>query len=270
MYSQMIILCVLTFIIHLVGTLAYAVRIAGVRTRRLAVSFALFNVLVLASRTSNSFQGPFLAKRVEYSLAPTHALSPDIIVSDMRWLLFSASFATFLGGLFVPTFQRLFSRAVHHFHAHRSIPRLIWSGLTRGGFSLFRGEACVPSSQNIAQLASGTGMSFGVISLNIFAVALWTVGVFASLYAGVLKPELRVTCSNLSSIINGGATILMFVFIDPQLSVMTDDVMDGRLSENRFRRTITALVGARLAGTVVAQVILVPAARLITHAAELL
>ena len=61
-------LCVLTFVIHLIGTLAYAVRIAGVRTRRIAVSFALFNVLVLVSRTSNSFQGPFLAKRIEAAL----------------------------------------------------------------------------------------------------------------------------------------------------------------------------------------------------------
>jgi len=30
------IICLLTFVIHLIGTLAYAVRIAGVRTRRIA------------------------------------------------------------------------------------------------------------------------------------------------------------------------------------------------------------------------------------------
>jgi hypothetical protein len=60
---QLAVICILTFVIHLIGTLAYSVRIAGVRTRRIAVSFALFNILVLVSRTSNSFQGPFLAKR---------------------------------------------------------------------------------------------------------------------------------------------------------------------------------------------------------------
>lgn len=43
------IICLLTFIIHLIGTLAYSVRIAGVRTRRIAVSFALFNILALVS-----------------------------------------------------------------------------------------------------------------------------------------------------------------------------------------------------------------------------
>src|SRR6185503_12200002 len=76
------IICLLTFVIHLIGTLAYSVRIAGVRTRRIAVSFALFNILVLVSRTSNSFQGPFLAKRIEQNLI--HPASHSLI-SDFRW-----------------------------------------------------------------------------------------------------------------------------------------------------------------------------------------
>ncbi len=59
---KLAIICLLAFIIHLIGTLAYAVRIAGVRTRRIAVPFALFNILILVSRTSNSFHDPFLAK----------------------------------------------------------------------------------------------------------------------------------------------------------------------------------------------------------------
>src|SRR3546814_4232649 len=39
------------------------------RTRRIAMSFALFNILVLVSRTSNGFLGPFLAKRIETRIA---------------------------------------------------------------------------------------------------------------------------------------------------------------------------------------------------------
>lgn len=45
---------------------------------------------------------------------------------------------------------------------------------------------------------------------------------------------------------------------------MTDDVVEGRLSEPRFRRAIVWLVGGRLAGTVLAQLLLVPAAVLAT------
>lgn len=88
------IIWILTFVIHLIGTLAYSVRIAGVRTRRIAVSFALFNILILVSRTSNSFQGPALAKRVEESLM--HPATHNLI-ADFRWLLFSATVATAVG-----------------------------------------------------------------------------------------------------------------------------------------------------------------------------
>src|SRR4051812_1153750 len=126
------IICLLTFVIHLIGTLAYSVRIAGVRTRRIAVSFALFNILVLVSRTSNSFQGPFLAKRVEENLL--HPASSSLI-SDFRWLLFSATFATITGAFLIPTFQRLFSRAVQDFQIHRSVPRLLLHIFFKGGLS---------------------------------------------------------------------------------------------------------------------------------------
>ena len=40
MDPQLLLICGLTFVIHLIGTLAYSVRIAGVRTRRIAVSLA--------------------------------------------------------------------------------------------------------------------------------------------------------------------------------------------------------------------------------------
>src|SRR2546426_4473710 len=156
MDTQLFIIFALTFIIHLIGTLAYSVRIAGVRTRRIAVSFALFNVLVLVSRTSNSFQGPFLAKRVEESLlgGGSHSL-----IADFRWLLVAASCATLLGGFLIPTFQRLFSQAVLHFQTHRSIPRLLLHGFFQGGTGYLKDSVSLPARANVTDLRLGDGMS---------------------------------------------------------------------------------------------------------------
>ena len=103
---------------------------------------------------------------------------------------------------------------------------------------------------------------------NCLAQALITVGVLASLYAGYLNPEFRVTASQLSAVINGLATILLFALIDPQLSVMTDDVIEGRLSEALFRRTIVWISISRLAGTLLAQAVFLPAAQLIAWIAN--
>ena len=126
----------------------------------------------------------------------------------------------------------------------------------------------MPVPANLAKLGDCRSISARIIGLNIIAIALWTVGVFAALYAGYLNPSFRVTASTLSSIVNGLATIMMFVFIDPQLSVMTDDVIEGRLSESSFRKAIVWLVGSRFVGTLLAQVLLVPAAFLIVYVAE--
>jgi hypothetical protein len=109
MDQQLVIICLLTAIINLIGTLAYAARIAGVRTGRIAMSFALFNILVLVSRTSNSFLGPFLAKRIETRIA---AGGGERLAFDFQIVLASASLAVFLGILLVPTGQRLFARAI--------------------------------------------------------------------------------------------------------------------------------------------------------------
>jgi Alternate to MurJ len=265
MDTNLAIICLLTFVIHLIGTLAYSVRIAGVRTRRIAVSFALFNILVLVSRTSNSFQGPFLAKRVERTLVASAAHN---LLADFRWLLFSATLATLAGAFLIPTFQRIFSRAVAQFQVHRSVPRLLMHVCFKGGLAQIKDVVSVPASANVAALRAPRNVSVGMILLNIVAVSLWTVGVFASLYAGWLNPQLRVTASTLSSTVNGVATILMFVVIDPQLSMMTDDVVEGRLSEPDFRRAIVWLVSSRFAGTLLAQLLLLPAAALIVFVAE--
>jgi hypothetical protein len=262
---QLLLICFLTFVIHLTGTLAYSVRIAGVRTKRIALSLAFFSILMLVSRTSNSFLGPFLAKRVETRL---DSLASGSLLGDFRWLLASASLATVVGALLIPTFQRVFYRAVLHFQVHRSIPKLILHGLFKGGLSYVRDVARIPAARNMTDIFSGHGVSGRITVLNVGATALWTVGVFASLYAGVLDPSVRVTSSTLSSIINGGATIMMAVFIDPHMSGMTDDVVEGKVTEGQFRKAIVWLVGSRLAGTITAQALLLPAAMLIASVAR--
>jgi hypothetical protein len=180
----------------------------------------------------------------------------------------SPLFGTLVGAFLTPTFQRFFSKAVARFQIHRSIPRLVLHAFSKGGLAHIKDSVSMPASAHITSLHLGQAISPQIVALNVAAVALWTVGVFAALYAGYLEPRYRVTASTLSSIVNGVATILVFVLIDPQLSVMTDDVVDGKLGEPCFRRAIVWLVGSRCAGTLLAQVLLVPAAALIAYVAE--
>jgi hypothetical protein len=126
----------------------------------------------------------------------------------------------------------------------------------------------LPRPHQLRELVKPRGVGWGVLLANCLAQALITVGVLASLYAGYLNPEFRVTASQLSAVVNGFATILLFALIDPQLSVMTDDVVEGRVSEPLFRRTIVWISLSRLIGTFLAQPLLLPGAAAIAWIAN--
>ena len=267
MDSELVLICALTGIINLIGALAYAARIAGVRTGRIALSFALFNILVLVSRTSNGFLGPFLAKRIETALAND---AGEALLWDLRLVLLTAAGAVLVGIVLVPTTQRLFARAISFFQHNRSTTRLVLRMATPAGLRTLRNSVALPSKATLRPMGKPPGVSWGVLLANCLAQALLAVGVLASLYAGYLYPEFRVTASQMSAIVNGVATILLFALIDPQVSAMTDDVVDGSVDEATFRRAMVWISLSRLAGTLLAQVLLLPAALLIAYAAAAL
>ena len=121
MTSQVLIVLMLTFLINLITTLSYSVRIVGIRTGRIAISFALFNIGVLVSRTANGFQAPLLAKTVENGIK--HGIYGNVGV--FRVIIFVCTLATIFGAILVPTFQRVLSRAVVNFSTHKSMGKLI-------------------------------------------------------------------------------------------------------------------------------------------------
>ena len=264
MDTQLALILGLTFVIHLVDTLAYSVRIAGVRTRRLAVSLSLFNLLVLAARTAGTIQAPLLARRVEAAIAAHGAA----LLPDLRLVLLAGSAATVVGALLIPTFQNAFTKAVRAFGLHRSVPRLLLHGFSTAGVLHLRDSLKAPAPSGVLALPGASRLPARLLVVNAAAVGAWTVAVLASLYAGYLVPEYRVTASSLAAVVSGVATVLLFVFSDPYLSALTDDVLEGKVSEGFFRRSVVWLVGSRLAGTVVAQAILVPAALLIARLAR--
>jgi hypothetical protein len=259
MTTQVIIVLVLTFIINLISTLSFSVRIVGIRTGRIAISIALFNILVLVSRTANGFQAPLLAKTVENDIK--HGVMSNEFT--FRMVILSCTLATVLGALLVPTFQRILSKAVINFSVHKSMPKLILHGFSKAGISYFRDNITIPVKENISTIELNKEFPWRIFILNTIAVAVTTIGVLSAVYASYLNPEYRTTASNLSAFINGFATILMFVFIDPHLSVMTDDVALGKSSEASFRKYVIYMAFARLAGTLLAQLLFIPCAKLL-------
>ena len=141
--------------------------------------------------------------------------------------------------------------------------RLMLHGFSKAGVLFFKDNMTIPAKANLSEIELNSDFPWRIFILNVFAVAILTIGVLSAVYASYLNPEYRTTASSLSAFINGFATILMFAFIDPHLSAMTDDVMLGRCSEVTFRRFIVYMTVARLIGTLFAQLIFLPGSKLL-------
>jgi hypothetical protein len=259
MSAQVWLVFFFTFVVHLIGTLSYALRIAGARTGKIALSLSLFNIFALASRAAHSFQVPLLAKHVEENIQAGATAGAE---ADFRWLLLAGTLATALGALLIPTSQRLLTGAVEAYDARRSLPRLMLRALSPAGLRRAAAARALPARRNLALAADFRRVPASITLANVAATGLLSVGAFASLYAGYLDPALRVT-ANFS-------TVLLFVFVDPYLSLLTDDAAGGRVSQTRLRACVVIFVAGRLAGTLLAQIIFVPSALVIARAAQAL
>lgn len=263
MSVQIIIVLMLNFIIAIIGTLAYSVRLVGVRTGKIAITFAVFNILSLVSRTALTFQTPLLTKFVENSDGGIEVLNL------FKLIIIVSGIATIVGAILIPTFQRLFYKGVIRFSIDKSIPKLILHSFSKTGIHYIRDSISIPVKESITKI-NFKKLPFKIIIYNIIAVAILTVGSLAPIYAGTIVPDLRATCITLSSVINGFATILMLIFIDPHLSIMTDDVIDGKCPEEDFRSCVIAMIGSKTIGTFLALPLLIPSSYIIVFVAKIL
>lgn len=256
-----------TVVIHLIGTLAYSVRLVGINTGRIAVTLALFHVLALVSRMANALQAPFLAKFVEGDVP---ALSEPDIIYYFLFLISGAAAGTLIGAVLTPTFQRTLGKMVHRFDIDKSVPRLLYHSFTHIGIHSLKDNIAVPSIKNIEHLKNFRQLPMKRIIANSFVVALLTVGSFSALYAAAIAPDLRLTSGSLAPLITGIATVVLVVFIDPYFSMLTDDILNGKKSTAVFHRVVFWLVLSRFIGTLLALLIFIPCAYLIIWLAQII
>ncbi|OPY57324.1 MAG: hypothetical protein A4E55_01720 [Pelotomaculum sp. PtaU1.Bin035] len=285
--ERLLIVAVLTAVIHLINTLTYSVRLSGVRTRRLATAFSLFNVIFLLSSTANTIQGPLLSSIVERAINvgemqaggripadqliyhPFYQEQLALLDQNIRLVIAAATLGTLLGAALIPAFVRIFIRAILLFEETGSVPRMIGMVVIspRRMFNLSR-QLYLPR-WDLLKLVTARRIAIPktFLVLNIVVTGVYTTGVLSALYAGALFPNFRSTAALLSAVVNGMATVLAATVVEPTAASITDQALRGERSEEDVRQMALYLTGTRLLGTVFAQVIFLPSAYLVKYVA---
>ena len=115
----------ITFIVQGVTIGAYAARLAGVQTKRIATSISLFNLFVTTGRLANLFMAFFvgpLADRGWKCHSSRLQSWQHVFELQLRLIVLAGTAGMVVFALFLPIFTYLFRRGVHSFEARGSVP----------------------------------------------------------------------------------------------------------------------------------------------------
>ena len=258
MISTTLIICVFTFSIHFVETIAYALRIAGIKTKHMATALSLITSILLISRLSNMLQAPILGLKVDLAIQDASNLALFHLENQFRIIIFAAFLGSLLGGIALPLFSHIFIFIIEKIKQKQSLfqatARLL---IPSKEHPLCHIKQIYSFKQSLSLSLKGLPKQF--LIYNIVITAIYTIGVLCSLLASAYLPEYRATAIQLSGAVNGIATILLATIVDPIGAQITDSVYTGKRQESVIFTVVFFLVSTRLLGTLIlAQFLLKP------------
>ena len=254
---------------------AYAARYAGVVTGRIATAISLFSLLVTASRLASLFLTPslgFLADSIaNVALKARPVAVPAALAAQfdvqMRLIVASGTLGIALGAFLLPVFLTLFTRGIKSFERHGSIPQALARLLDpRVVIAVVRTTTLPPLA--VLRTVHMAPIPRQLLVFNTVLMGVYAVGVVAAYYASILVLDARTTASGLSGLVNGVGTVAFSLFVDPTSAYIVDQTVRGERPRTDVRAMIVWLIVTAFVGTILAQLILFPAAEYIATVAH--
>jgi hypothetical protein len=261
----------ITFVVQGVTIGAYAARLAGVQTKRIATSISLFNLFVTAGRLANLFVIFFLGPLSDQAGNAVARLQGDLAAAaawqhvfeiQLRLIVLAGTLGMIVFALFLPMFTYLFRRGVHSFETRGSVPHSLARLLSP---SVIRE---VLRAQRLPSLAELRGFDWRVLPkrlliFNTVVMCVYAIGVQSSYLASVLDVAVARTSIGLSGVVNGIGTIAFTLFVDPTSAIITDQAIHGKRTVEEVRSMVFYLSLTAIVGSLLSQAILYPAAVII-------
>ncbi|HGE5779353.1 MULTISPECIES: lipid II flippase Amj family protein [Bacillus] len=254
MTITLIFIMAFTIIIHAVETSSYSIRLAGVRLKKIAVALSVVGMVLLISRTSNLLQAFLLGGIIDRAKSGASVN----LESTMRLVLLSASIGTLLAIILYPTLTKLFGYVIQNFEIDGSFIRMMKTNNVQK-LKYTKKYVRFPKFEMIHRMRIG-GIPKRIMLINMFATAIYTAGVLSALYASYLSPKFATKAITASGLINGFATILLTVLLDPRIALLTERALQSENGADTMGKMFGLLMISRFLGTLLAQLIFVPGA----------
>jgi hypothetical protein len=272
---QLVFAAVLNFAVQAIQIGAYAARLAGVQMNRIATSISLFNLFVTASRLANMFYSPMLGSISDKASAIARRgpawISPAIHQYELqlRLIIIAGTLGTIAGALLLPVFLHLYRRGIAAFERFGSVPRALLRLSDPAVLARIAQAVRTPRPATWARFRP-SHVPVKLIIANVVVTAVYAVGVVAAAFASILDPHSARTALLASGLVNGIATISFTLIVDPTSAFITDQAVRGERPVEEVKSLVFYLSLSAVAGTLLSQAILYPAAAFIGWGAGLI
>jgi hypothetical protein len=273
---QLVVALAINVLVQAIQIGAYAARLAGVRTGRIATSISLFNLFVTASRLATLVYTLMLGPLSDHAGNAVKAAHDPLLIAhiqstfawQLRAIVLAGLLGTIVGTLLLPMFVYVYVRGVRSFERTKSLPHslirlLDWRVLG----NIVKAEHIPPFSE--IRTFSTQRIPRRLLIFNVVVTGIYAIGVVAAYYASVLDVNVARTAIGISGIINGIGTIAFTFFVDPTSSIIVDEAVKGERPHEDVRSMVFWLSVTAIVGWVLSQLLLWPAAEIIKVVAHL-
>lgn len=260
---QLILAMGLNCVVQALAIAAYAARLAGARSGRVATAISLFNIFATSSRFAQMFYTPMLG-----ALSDRAALtSLGSYEWQLRMVVLAGTVGAVIGTLAIPTFVMLYLRAIRSLERNGSVPKAALGLVRPATIVAIFGEVKLTMATRIADLPFRR-VPKDILILNVLVTAVYGIGIVAAAYASVLFPQGARTAVLSSGLVNGFATIAYSIVVDPASAMITDRAVRGERSIQDVRALVAGLSLTAVLGLALSQFLLIPGAALIEFCAR--
>lgn len=263
---SLVVISLIAGVVALATSLNIAARPAAVKTAKVMLAFTMANFFFMLTRFANLFYAPLMANFVD---AAEKSGNIALLADQLRWVILGSALGGLASWILLNTFVELYRRGIVCLEYRQSLLRALLRLARPQAWKVMFGAIRPPSNMGV-KLFRLEGVPAGFLLANVFATAVWTVGVMAALLASAELPKMAQTAVLLSGLVNAFAAIAFSVWVDPKAAVITDQAIKGERPQKHVDITAVHLAIGNFVGGLLGLAMLSPAAALVRVATKAL
>lgn len=263
--GKILFILVMIALTNFVDTTAYAARLSGISTGKLAIANSLYSMLTFGSRTTTLLYMAPIGGIIDRAI--TNKFDPFFI---LLFVVLGAALGTASAIFMMPTTVNFYKLGINKMDTNQTALRIFKSIFFSKNGLLELSKCWRRPTLEMWKKISLKGIPKHIIIMNAILYSLFTVGSIAAYYAAWINPEYMARAASLSPAINALSAFLLLFLVDPYAAIVIDRGLNKKMSFDTVKSIMVYLSISRLCGTLIAVAMLYPGALFIGFVARFL